>query len=143
MNMGTSKATIALIGFAAISLFACRVGAAEKVDPGKNLYRQYCGACHGSEGKGDGVVSGLMTPRPTDLTQIAQKNQGQFPFYRMFRVIDGRESVRAHGDPDMPVWGGLFARDAGGSMERETIVRGKLMLITEYLESIQQIRETK
>lgn len=143
MNTGTSKVTIALIGFGVISLFACRVGAAEKTDPRKSMYLQYCGACHGSEGKGDGVVSGFMTPRPTDLTQIAQKNGGQFPFYRIFRVIDGRESMRAHGDPDMPVWGGLFARDAGGSMEKETIVRGKLMLITEYLESIQPSGGTK
>lgn len=127
----------------AISFCAAPGHAADARRHDRNLYLRYCSACHGSEGKGDGVVSGLMTPRPTDLTQLAQKNGGQFPFFRTMRIIDGRETIRGHGDPDMPVWGELFALDASATTEQQTVVRGKLMLITEYLESIQVKSETR
>lgn len=32
------------------------------------LYRDNCGFCHGSEGKGNGPVGEVYTPRPADLT---------------------------------------------------------------------------
>jgi len=47
----------------------------------------------------------LRTTRPTDLTQIRKTHGGQFPFWRVYRVIDGREDVRGHGMRDMPIWG--------------------------------------
>jgi hypothetical protein len=79
-----------------------------------------------------------MNPRPSDLTQLAKKNKGEFPFMRVLRIIDGRETLRAHGDPDMPVWGEIFAMEAPGSLQKEATIRGKVLLITEYLESIQE-----
>ncbi|MDZ7380135.1 MAG: hypothetical protein ONB06_12425 [candidate division KSB1 bacterium] len=79
-----------------------------------------------------------MTPRPTDLTQLAKKNNGEFPFMRVIRIIDGRETMRAHGDPDMPVWGEIFASEVPGAMNKEANIRGKVLLITEYLASIQE-----
>jgi mono/diheme cytochrome c family protein len=112
--------------------------AAEPDDPGKALYLRYCGACHGPDGKGDGIAGTFMRPKPTDLTQIAKKNGGEFPFQRVMQVIDGRQSVRAHGDPDMPVWGEIFHAHAAWDMTRQAEVRGKLMGITDYLRSIQE-----
>ncbi len=107
-------------------------------DPGKGLYLKYCSACHGESGKGDGVVSGLMRPKPTDLTQLAKKSGGQFPFVQVMETIDGSKTVRAHGDPDMPVWGQLFREEAGVPLDGQVEVKGKLLLITEYLRSIQE-----
>jgi mono/diheme cytochrome c family protein len=104
---------------------------------GRKLYGQYCSACHGGDGKGDGIVSQFMTPKPTDLTQLAKQAGGRFPFYEVIRTIDGRETVRAHGDPDMPVWGEVFTRQEAGSADRHAIARGKVVLITDYLETIQ------
>jgi mono/diheme cytochrome c family protein len=99
---------------------------------------KYCSACHGDSGKGDGVVSGFLQPRPTDLTQIAKKAGGTFPFLRVMQEIDGTKPVRAHGDSAMPVWGESFRRDVPEEvLGRQLQVRGRLMLITEYLESIQ------
>lgn len=112
--------------------------AKEPIPPAKQAYLRYCSACHGESGKGDGVVSHLMTPRPTDLTQLAKKNNGEFPFMRVIRIIDGRETMRAHGDPDMPVWGEIFASEVPGAMNKEANIRGKVLLITEYLASIQE-----
>ncbi|GBD27205.1 hypothetical protein HRbin30_02549 [bacterium HR30] len=112
--------------------------AKEPIPPAKQAYLRYCSACHGEGGKGDGVVSHLMNPRPADLTQLAKKNNGEFPFMRVIRIIDGRETMRAHGDPDMPVWGEIFASEVPGAMNKEANIRGKVLLITEYLASIQE-----
>ena len=109
----------------------------ESSEYGAKLYARYCSACHGSGGKGDGVVAQFMRPKPADLTQLAKKAGGKFPYYDMMRTIDGRETVRAHGDSDMPVWGELFAREEGESPERYAVSRGKVVLITDYIESIQ------
>ena len=112
--------------------------AAEPPPAAKELYLKYCSACHGESGKGDGVVSGLMTPRPTDLTQIAKKAGGQFPFTQVMQAIDGTKTVRAHGSSDMPVWGESFRREMPGeSLSAQERLRGRLMLITEYVASIQ------
>jgi hypothetical protein len=99
---------------------------------------RYCSACHGESGTGDGVVSQLMRPKPADLTQLAKQAGGKFPFYEVIRTIDGRETLRAHGNSDMPVWGEVFAGEEGESADRQEIARGKAVLITDYLESIQQ-----
>ena len=106
-------------------------------DQGKQLYRKYCAACHGQEGKGDGVVSGLMQPRPTNLTLLAKRAGGKFPFMETMRAIDGRQTVRAHGDSDMPVWGEIFKADAADPAKAEAEAKGDAALITEYLSTIQ------
>jgi mono/diheme cytochrome c family protein len=116
---------------------AAPAGAAEPNPPAKAMYLRYCSACHGESGKGDGVVSHLMNPKPTDLTQLAKKAGGTFPFVQTMRSIDGRESIRAHGDPDMPVWGDIFYSELPDSLDHQASVRGRVMLITEYVESIQ------
>lgn len=106
-------------------------------DPGRELYQRYCGACHGPSGKGDGIAAPLMTPEPPDLTTIAGRSGGTFPFAATMRKIDGQETIRAHGLADMPVWGERFRADAAAPASRHAEVRGKLLLITEYLQSIQ------
>jgi mono/diheme cytochrome c family protein len=126
----TALAVTALVAVAA-PVQAAEDGAA------KATYLRYCGACHGPGGKGDGIAGTFMRPKPTDLTQIAKKNGGKFPFEPTMRIIDGRDSVRAHGDPEMPVWGEIFKRDAANPASREE-VQGKLLLITKHLESIQE-----
>jgi mono/diheme cytochrome c family protein len=120
-------------------LLSTRAGAEEEeTDIGRKMYLQYCSACHGSQAKGDGVVSHLMQSKPPDLTQLARKNGGKFPFYEMIRVIDGRETHRAHGDPEMPVWGALFAAGEGDAPDAQIVARGKVVMIADYLERIQQ-----
>ena len=51
--------------------------------------------------------------------------------------IDGTQDVRAHGDPVMPVWGEEFRTEAGWDMGRRVEVQGKLLLITNYVRSLQ------
>jgi mono/diheme cytochrome c family protein len=107
-------------------------------EPGGVLYRRYCGACHGPAGKGDGPVAPALGERPTDLTQLARQNGGTFPFDRVVEAIDGTKSVRAHGVSEMPVWGDVFRAQSTWPVERHVDARGKIVLITEYLRSIQR-----
>jgi mono/diheme cytochrome c family protein len=106
--------------------------------PGEGLYLRYCGACHGPEGKGDGVAGTFMRPKPADLTQIAKRNGGTFPARTTLAIMDGRDTVRAHGDPDMPVWGKIFKNQPNWDTRRRTDVQEKIRLITEYLGTIQE-----
>jgi mono/diheme cytochrome c family protein len=80
---------------------------------GQVIYVRYCAACHGREAKGDGPVAPRLVMRPIDLTRLASKNGGKFPYEKVARAIDGRETTRAHGTPDMPVWGEVFAKTSG------------------------------
>ena len=115
--------------------------AADPPPQGHQLYRQYCGACHGPEARGDGVASSLMRPPPPDLTQLAAKHGGQFPKELVIKTIDGREMPRAHGDPAMPIWGQVLREhlEAGGAQEPgvEQRVQDRIAAITDYLRSIQ------
>jgi mono/diheme cytochrome c family protein len=43
----------------------------ESTAAGQALYEEYCLACHGPQGKGDGPVGLTLNPRPADLTQHA------------------------------------------------------------------------
>ena len=119
---------------------------------GQKLYTKYCASCHGSAGKGDGPQAASTTPKASDLTQIAKRNGGKFPFYEVMLLIEGRSPTsqsadaslpglpKAHGDPKMPVWGEVFSRQemsAGTSLDLQLQTTGKIMEITEFLQSIQ------
>src|SRR5437867_13052073 len=77
---------------------------------GDALFKTYCGSCHGKSAKGDGPLADALRFRPADLTLIAKRNGGKFDADKVYRMIDGRESVKGHGGTDMPVWGDAFKR---------------------------------
>ena len=78
------------------------VGAAQaQEDPASTeakhvLYQRYCGACHGPNGGGDGVVAQYMTPRPTDLSQIFKKHDNTFPFQGTMNILVAAKSTERH-----------------------------------------------
>jgi mono/diheme cytochrome c family protein len=109
---------------------------AQDADIGASLYGDYCAACHGASGKGDGDMANVMTIAAPDLTGLAAANDGQFPMLKVIHVIDGRTGVRAHGGP-MPVFGRSFMHDSdgyGGVLE----TRGRILSLALYLETIQE-----
>lgn len=105
---------------------------------GQLEYQQYCASCHGRDGKGKGPMADLLRTAPADLTQLSKKNGGQFPFWRVYRTIDGREEVMAHGTRGMPVWGAHFLTQEGGQPLDEHRVLGRILALVYYLESIQK-----
>jgi mono/diheme cytochrome c family protein len=102
---------------------------------GGELFRTYCAVCHGTAARGDGPLAPSMTRKPADLTEMAKRNGGSFPAELAFRTIDGKQPVRGHGGPDMPVWGDAFARSRDGGDENK--VRQMIQSLVDYLESIQ------
>jgi mono/diheme cytochrome c family protein len=105
---------------------------------GQSYYREYCRSCHGADGVGNGPAARAMAPRPADLTRIAERRKGTFNPVEVAALIDGRIDIPAHGSREMPVWGSVFSREAGDDAFGDEIVRGRLLMLVEYLRSIQR-----
>lgn len=100
---------------------------------GPSVYRAYCGACHGAEGKGDGPVAADLKRRPTDLTIIAKRNKAVFPRTVIEDVLVNGTSPKAHGSKNMPTWGPAFQAIDGDN----NIAYAHIYNLVTYLESIQ------
>ena len=59
---------------------------------GEVIYMRYCAACHGMTLKGDGPVASGLNKKPVDLTQLAKKNNGVFPFDKVAAMIRSRDA---------------------------------------------------
>jgi hypothetical protein len=60
--------------------------------------------------------SGTVVP---NLTELSKKNNGVFPFKRVYETIDSGK-VSAHGTREMPIWG-------------ERYVRARILALTNYI----------
>lgn len=103
---------------------------------GKMFYLQYCSACHGQEGRGNGPVSRYMTVKIPDLSPLKKNNHGVYPVDQVLSAIDGRRDVRAHGNRHMPVWGEVFTVEERKYPERSGSLRAKL--IADYVATLQR-----
>jgi mono/diheme cytochrome c family protein len=105
---------------------------------GQQYFQRYCSVCHGLSGRGDGPAAPALQPPPADLTRIAQRRGGHFPVADIAAFIDGRTVMPAHGSREMPIWGERFGEMGGGGSVGEEVVRGNLLILIEYLQSIQR-----
>lgn len=96
--------TVFVLGAGVLSLFVTSAQA-QQTEIGKTEFRLRCAACHGPTGQGDGMIGQMLKVPPPDLTRIAERNNGAFPFQKVYDVIDGRQAIAAHGTRDMPIWG--------------------------------------
>jgi len=130
------KSTLLLAALVA-SFFGVNPVAADST--GESEYMIACAGCHGESGKGDGQLAALLKIETPDLTGLAARNKGTFPFEYTLFMIDRRNVLPVHGN-DMPVWGDRF--QASASSERgetaEMVARGRILSLVYYLESIQQ-----
>ena len=113
----------------------------EVIQGGRHLFEKFCITCHGQGAKGDGLLADSLFPKPADLTQLARRHGGTFPFWHAYSVIDGREQMNAHGTRDMPVFGIWFRiPEDEVSIESEWAdqVRGRIWQLLSYLETIQE-----
>ena len=123
------------------STFFAVVGVnAEPSEWAKADYINYCAACHGVGGTGNGPMADQLKGKPTDLTVLAKNNGGTFPYRKAYKTIDGtwnEGNLRAHGSNEMPIWGDVFRREAAGQGSyMET--RGKIMAIIQYIDALQK-----
>ena len=99
---------------------------------GKEMFKDYCAACHGAGGKGDGPAADVLKTAPPDLTTLAKNNGGKFPADHFVAVLHFGTEGHAHGTIDMPVWGPLFSK------ENKDLTQLRISNLESYVESIQQ-----
>lgn len=125
---------------AAVAALTTLMGPAFADELGRQEFMNYCASCHGETAMGNGPVAEYLSVTPPNLTELAQRNGGEFPYLRVFMVIDGRTGIGPHGS-DMPVWGDVFKDHAMADSTdygAETIIRGRILSLVKFLESIQQ-----
>jgi mono/diheme cytochrome c family protein len=105
------------------------------VPSGKQLYKEYCAACHGLDAQGQGPAAPSLIVSPPNLTTLAKRNAGTFPTEYVSNVIRFGPGVAAHGSSEMPVWGPIFLY-----LEHynEAAVRQRIKNLCDFLESIQE-----
>jgi|GEM_PF-897214 len=123
---------------AALGLFSQSVALGVAADSGKEMYVQYCSSCHGRDGRGDGTVSAFLKVKVPDLTILRKANKGVFPAELVILAIDGRRTIRGHGDPKMPAWGEIFSREAKDPKTTEVVTLQKEKLIADHVATFQR-----
>ena len=127
-----------------ILLTATQVSADEAtVVLGRSTYTAHCALCHGAGGKGDGEIAQLFQVPPPDLTKLAERSDGRFPFTLVYNTILNGMEKRGHGDSTMPIWGDFFKADAlvdRGVTKTDAIyiAAGRALSVAYYLQSIQE-----
>lgn len=102
---------------------------------GKQTYLHYCAACHGADARGNGPAAFVLKTPPPDLTTLAKRHDGKFPYDYVSDVLRFGTRITAHGSSDMPIWGPIF-----GSMDNYDLaaVRKRIKDLSDYLVSLQQ-----
>ena len=127
----------------ALGLQPCVIVDAKADDPHLGIieYEISCLPCHGISGRGDGPRAKTLKTVPADLTQIAKHNKGEFPYEKVADMIDGRATVSAHGQREMPVWGDRYRTSAQTNETAAWIdqrVREQIGALSKYLATLQE-----
>jgi mono/diheme cytochrome c family protein len=144
------KRLLAALAGAALVVTPLLATAQKTFDLGKREYESNCAVCHGPAGRGDGPYMKFMAFKGKgvgDLTLIAVRNGGSFPFQKVYETIDGTVEVEIHGPRDMPIWGKDYVRQAKdafrdenymmGSFDPDLYTRTRILALTDYLNRIQ------
>jgi len=136
-----------IMGGLAGAILVVALGAAQKRPPetpqekqlsdsfrGPELFKAYCATCHGKDGKGGGPMTASLRTGPADLTRIAARNGGTFPFLEVQKIITGEQQPPAtHWTREMPVWGPIFSEVTWD----QHLGRVRIYSLAKYLEGIQ------
>lgn len=124
---------------------ASSVCAQTSTEMGRLEYESNCATCHGITAQGDGPMRAFLVRPPSDLTTLARRHGGSFPRSAVADLIDGRgvSGPGVHGTRDMPVWGRVYREQAeqgtrGLPIPPEWSVRGRIIALVDYLQSLQQ-----
>ena len=102
---------------------------------GEVTYKQFCAACHGSDAKGKGPAASTLKKRPSNLTTLARRHQGNFPYDYVAEILRFGPGLSAHGSSEMPTWGPMFRVI---DKNNEQIVQQRIKNLCDYLASLQE-----
>lgn len=126
-----------------LALFAMPFAAAAAGDDaglGERTWFAACAGCHGDAADGGGPMTEILTVPVPDLTRLAARNGGVFPWLRVVHVVDGRTGLRAHGGP-MPIFGLMFEGDtavADAPDGTPVTTSARVLAVVEYLQGLQR-----
>ena len=103
--------------------------------PGDVMFKQYCAACHGADAKGRGPARAALRIPAADLTTLAKRHEGKFPYEYVNRVLRFGPGTPAHGSADMPTWGPIFEYL---DHYNEGAVEQRIKNLSDYLASLQE-----
>jgi mono/diheme cytochrome c family protein len=105
------------------------------VPSGKEMFKQYCAACHGLDAKGHGPARAALKIPAADLTTLTKRHGGEFPYDLVTNVLRFGPGVAAHGSSDMPTWGGIFQYMDNYN---QAVVLKRIKNLCDYLVSLQE-----
>lgn len=101
---------------------------------GAQMYKDYCAACHGAKGMGDGPAAEFLKSAPPDLRTLAQRHDGKYPADQVTATLRFGTTSHAHGTSDMPIWGEVFM-----ALDTDRTVRQlRVYNLNAFIESLQQ-----
>jgi mono/diheme cytochrome c family protein len=124
---------------AALAVAQPAMAAGDDVADGHRYFVRYCASCHGTDGLGDGPVAKSLATPPANLRKLGDKYGMPLPAHRIAEIIDGRDTARAHGSHEMPVWGEKLY-ELGHGEKGETGIGDVIAKIIAYLNTIQDRR---
>jgi len=99
------------------------------------MFQQFCAACHGTDAKGHGPAAYSLKVPPADLTTLAKRRGGKFPYAYVSDVLLFGKGFAAHGSGDMPTWGPLFRYL---DTRNEAAVHQRIKKLSDYLATLQE-----
>lgn len=105
-----------------------------EIGSGKTMFKDYCAACHGIDGKGSGpAATALNCKALPDLTTIAKRHNEKSAALTVQAVLRFGADSKAHGTSDMPVWGPLFR----SLKSDDSLVKLRITNVSDYVDSLQ------
>jgi mono/diheme cytochrome c family protein len=105
------------------------------VPSGEVMYKQFCAACHGAHARGNGPAASTLKIQPPDLTTLAKRHGGKFPYDYVTSILLFGPGISAHGSSDMPTWGPIFQTM---DRNRESAAQNRIRNVADYLASLQR-----
>lgn len=101
-------------------------------------YRAACAPCHGADGRGAGPRAATLQPAPTDLTLLAARHGGVFPFDDTVAVITSERAIDAHGTRAMPVWNIRLGGGNAASAVASIAAQRRVEMLARYVATLQR-----
>jgi hypothetical protein len=87
-----------------------------------------------ADAKGRGPAASTLTTPPPDLTTLAKRHFGKFPYDYVTSVVEFGPGVTAHGSSGMPTWGPIFRYY---DKQNERVVKERIKRLCDYLATMQ------